>query len=103
MEWIITSIIAGVLVIIALILFFVIAFPRLRKRRKSRDQKEIEAFGKTGEEAVDKMLEALAKRHGGYVYHEFIFKDSQGYSCEIDHIYISRGGFFVIETNLILG
>ena len=36
--------------------------------------------------------------YGGYLYDDFCFEDQQGYSTEIDHILITRGGIFIIET-----
>ncbi len=56
------------------------------------------SFGTKGEMLVQKRLEEVKNRYGGYLYHDFCFEDENGYSSEIDHILITRGGVFIIET-----
>lgn len=56
------------------------------------------SFGEKGEIYVHSCLEEVKKRYGGYLYHDFCFEDENGYSSEIDHILITRGGIFIIET-----
>lgn len=60
---------------------------------------EQERFGIYGEVLVFDMLQDIAKRCGGYAYHNVSFKgDDDGYSTEIDAILICQGGFFIIEV-----
>ncbi len=56
------------------------------------------SFGAKGEMLVHQRLEEVKNRYGGYLYHDFCFEDERGYSSEIDHILITRGGIFIIET-----
>ena len=65
---------------------------------KNCDKLEQEAFGKKGENYVANMLEDLANTYNGHVFNDFTFKDEAGFSTNIDHIFISRGGIFIIET-----
>ena len=70
-----------------------------REQRLSHtDQNEIERIGKLGENHVAKYLSDLAVSSNGYLFNDFCFEDEEGYSSEIDHILITRGGIFVIET-----
>lgn len=59
---------------------------------------EQEKQGLKGEREVAYYLEQIASHFGGYVFNSFIFKDEDGYSSEIDHILITQGGVFIIET-----
>ncbi len=70
-----------------------------KKKSSALDSNESRAsFGAKGEMLVHRRLEEVKNRFGGYLYHDFCFEDEYGYSSEIDHILITRGGFFVIET-----
>lgn len=81
------------IVTIALIVVFSLIYRKVLK--KFNDFKK-EAYGKHGENEVSKMLAEFLK--DGYVFDNFIFKDENGYSSEIDHILICEGGIFIIET-----
>ena len=59
---------------------------------------EQKAFGVAGEEYVGRTLDKIARENGGYLFNNFTFMDELGYSTNIDHILITRGGVFVIET-----
>ena len=62
------------------------------------DQQEINYVGQEGENYVAKNLANLASNYNGFLFNDFCFEDEEGYSTEIDHILITRGGVFVIET-----
>lgn len=59
---------------------------------------EQEKQGLKGEKEVAFYLDRIASHFGGYVFDSFIFKDEDDYSSEIDHILITQGGVFIIET-----
>jgi len=65
---------------------------------KERNEKEAKRYGEAGENLVAKYLQDVVNSYGGYLYNDFCFEDQQGYSTEIDHILITRGGVFIIET-----
>ena len=89
----------GILIISALIVVLVLVSSKTKgEELTKRDKEEIELVGKVGEDYVVKYLSALAKKYNGYLFNSFCFQDYRGYSTEIDHILITRGGFFVIET-----
>lgn len=62
------------------------------------DQREIEQFGREGEKHVARQLIEIANTYGGYLFNDYCFEDDKGFSTEIDHILMTRGGVFVIET-----
>jgi len=55
------------------------------------------ARGKRGERKVTKMLLRIQKQCGGYVINDIVLPIGQT-TTQIDHIYISSKGIFVIET-----
>ncbi|MBO4218552.1 MAG: NERD domain-containing protein [Erysipelotrichaceae bacterium] len=59
---------------------------------------EQETFGKRGEQQVSLMLKKVAESCGGHVFNDYTFADQQGFSTNIDHLLICKGGLFVIET-----
>ena len=65
---------------------------------KERNEREAKRYGEAGENLVAKYLQDIVNSYGGYLYNDFCFEDQQGYSTEIDHILITRGGVFIIET-----
>lgn len=69
------------------------------------NKKEIERAGEFGESIVANRLQEIAEKYDGQLFNEFIFKDRYNgkYSTEIDHVLITRGGVFVIETKYITG
>lgn len=66
------------------ILFFIFSLPSVR--------------GKMGESKVSKRLLKLAKKHGGYVIDDAIIPGENDKTSQIDHIYISNYGIYVVET-----
>ena len=65
---------------------------------KERNEREAKRYKEAGENLVAKYLQDIVNNYGGYLYNDFCFEDQQGYSTEIDHILITRGGIFIIET-----
>ena len=65
---------------------------------KERNEREAKRYKEAGENLVAKYLQDIVNSYGGYLYNDFCFEDQQGYSTEIDHILITRGGIFIIET-----
>lgn len=63
---------------------------------KTESQQEI--AGEEGEQVVASRCEEICKEYEGGLFNSFCFCDSRGYSSEIDHIVITRGGIFIIET-----
>lgn len=59
--------------------------------------------GKIGEHRVSKKLQRLAKKYGGYVINDVMIPGDNGKTSQIDHIYISEYGVFVIETKNYAG
>lgn len=62
------------------------------------DEHEIKKYGAAGENYVSDHLLGLVKHFNGLLFNDFCFEDNEGYSSEIDHIVVTRGGIFVIET-----
>lgn len=67
---------------------------------EDRDKNEIEKAGELGESEVSIRLSEIASKYNGYLINRLIFEDkyNKKYSTDIDHILITRGGVFVIET-----
>lgn len=68
------------------------------KRLSKQDQQDIERAGLIGEIRVSNILLKLLTEHDGYHFDDFCFEDRNGFSSEIDHILITKGGVFIIET-----
>lgn len=60
-------------------------------------------YGDIGEKIVGQRLEAIVNTYGGYLYNDFCFEDEYGFSSQIDHILITLGGVFIIETKNMVG
>ena len=88
------------IIVIVLIFVFILLIALISSFKSSGSGIESpeRRFGRKGEQRVANELDALAKRYGGYLFNNYCFKDKQGYSCEIDHILITKGGVFIIET-----
>lgn len=87
-----------ILGIIIFIVFVLIIFNKSKTNEISYNKFAQENFGKLGENQVSIMLNVIKAKCGCYVINDFTFKDDYGYSTNIDHILISSGGIFVIET-----
>ena len=55
-------------------------------------------YGMLGESEVDKILRKVQEEAGGEVYKNIILKDKYNNYTEIDNIYVSICGIFIIET-----
>lgn len=66
------------------ILFFIFSLPSVR--------------GKMGESKVSKRLTKLANKYGGYVIDDVIIPGENDKTSQIDHIYVSNYGLYVVET-----
>lgn len=92
-------IVAGLIALVLLIIFVaVLASKGAEKRRKELDDYEINQVGKACEAYVADCLKGIIDVFGGYLINDFCFEDRKGYSTEIDHILITQGGVFIIET-----
>lgn len=60
-------------------------------------------YGDIGEKIVGQRLQAIVNTYGGYLYNDFCFEDEYGFSSQIDHILITTGGVFIIETKNMVG
>lgn len=60
-------------------------------------------YGDIGEKIVGQRLQAIVNTYGGYLYNDFCFEDEYGFSSQIDHILITLGGVFIIETKNMVG
>ena len=76
--------------LIVLFLFLVIVLVALKGTKAKRR-------GERGEENVAYMLSDLQAKYGGYVINNVILPIGKS-SSQIDHIYFSKRGIFVIET-----
>lgn len=71
--------------------------------RSSYDENNAKLYGDIGEKIVGQRLEAIVNTYGGYLYNDFCFEDEYGFSSQIDHILITLGGIFIIETKITVG
>lgn len=71
--------------------------------RSSYDESNAKLYGDIGEKIVGQRLEAIVNTYGGYLYNDFCFEDEYGFSSQIDHILITLGGVFIIETKNMVG
>lgn len=97
-------IVLGVLVFIGIIVAIAVGISSSSsggttpRQRIDWDQREINQVGKAGENYVASYLSDIASTYNGFLFNDFCFEDEDGFSTEIDHILITRGGVFVIET-----
>lgn len=59
---------------------------------------EQERFGEKGESVVARMLLNIQDVHKSYLFNNFTYMYDDVHSTEIDHIFICKGGIFIIET-----
>ena len=67
------------------------------------DNKDKPTTGDIGEKMVAEALDTIADEYGGYLYNNVCFKNKDGFSSEIDHLLLTQGGLFVVETKNIVG
>lgn len=99
-----------VIAVVIFILIIALLIRRVNKKddsnydfRSSYDENNAKLYGDIGERIVGKQLEAIVNTYGGYLYNDFCFEDEYGFSSQIDHILITLGGVFIIETKNIVG
>ena len=87
------------LIIICLIIVFILDRNSKRTGYRYRFFRQRGKNGKEGEEIVSYVLKNL-KKNDEYIINDFLAaRNKEGsYSIQVDHIYISRKGIFVIET-----
>ena len=103
LELIILTIIALVIIGMIPLIIYLVTTERdpvtgQRKSRPRLNYRDAESFGKSAEEYVSSYLQDIVNECGGYLFNDYCFEDDDGYSSQIDHILITRGGVFVIET-----
>lgn len=83
-------------ILVGLLIFFfvpLIIFLSIVKARRRRP----EARGQRGEESVARILDRILANYGGYIINDVIIPSGKN-TTQIDHIYFSKKGIFVIET-----
>ena len=74
----------------------------IRKRYLSLKEEETlsanDYYGMLGESEVDRILQEVQEEADGEVYKDIILKDKYNNYTEIDNIYVSLCGIFIIET-----
>lgn len=102
MEDIIVSIVIISVLVIVLILILIKSLSLTNdafNKSEHPDVKELtKLIGEEAEYAIDLILKAVKREIGGEIYKNVILKSAEGYCCEIDHIYVSRYGVYIIET-----
>ena len=71
--------------------------------RIASDEQKKKAINLDGEDKVAMYLQNIVDTYGGFLMNNFCFESKEGCSTEIDHILISQGGVFVIETKAYRG
>lgn len=101
-----------ILFVIVLVIVLIAALVSVIHNKKEREKDEEEQLkiphhkkesqqeiaGEEGEHIVASRCKKICKEYEGGLFNSFCFCDSRGYSSEIDHIVITRGGIFIIET-----
>ena len=102
MEWVLI----GVLAVLALAIIIGVIYGKNNERTEwdtdtsvpNYDEQQAKRYGDIGEQKVSIMLNVIANKYSGKVYNKFCLEDDQGFSSEIDHILVTIGGVFIIET-----
>ena len=69
-----------------------------KEETKKEYKSEQERFGEKGESVVAGMLLNIQDVHKSYLFNNFTYMYDDMHSTEIDHIFICKGGIFIIET-----
>ena len=98
-------VLTGVVLLIALISYIISKF---RKKNDTQNEEDKDSYheeisindyiGMMGESEVDLILREIQEEIGGEVYKNLILKNSLNHYTEIDNIYVSLYGIFIIET-----
>ncbi len=105
------SIIILVSVIVLLLIFIPLLFVSFKDRSGTKKKTKIKNYGdgyfqtliqldkgERGEYIVDRMLKEVSEFAGGYAYRELKLEDEYGNWTEIDNVFISPIGIYLIET-----
>lgn len=99
-------------IVIAVMIFVLIIALLIRRVNKKDDsnydfrsgyESNAKLYGDIGERIVGQQLQAIVNTYGGYLYNDFCFEDEYGFSSQIDHILITLGGVFIVETKNMVG
>lgn len=103
----ITILVLPIFIVISTIAFHIFLFKKSKeglyippKEKKPKGKVE---RGARGEELVEQTLNDICDIKGGYTYKELKLEDKYGNWTEIDNIYISPYGVFLIETKNVRG
>ena len=69
-----------------------------KKPLSKYDADEIDSAGQKAESEVTKVLKELSDKYGCVLFENLCLEDKGNLSVEIDHLLLTRGGLFVIET-----
>lgn len=67
------------------------------------DEESIDSAGQKAENAVSNVLNQLSNSYECFLYENLCLEDKGKYSIEIDHLLLTHGGLFVIETKGNIG
>ena len=101
--YILIPLIIGVILLVAMILYFTSKGKNSNSRNRyllSKEEKQSlnDYYGMLGENEVDQILKEIKDKADGDVYKGLILKDRYNNYTEIDNIYVSLCGIFIIET-----
>lgn len=89
----------AVIIVVIIILVIMVFLRAYSIRKNAGSEKDFHARNREKAEArVDEMLRTLSSEYGGYVVHDVFLEEKEGVSSELDHVYISKGGIFLLET-----
>ena len=80
------------------VLITIISFLAWRSRKEEETTSYTDQIGNLGEEEINGILLDIQKLRGGEVYNNLILEDKYKNYTEIDNIYVSIYGVFIIET-----
>ncbi|MBO5529438.1 MAG: NERD domain-containing protein [Bacilli bacterium] len=86
------------LIVLLVVMVFIRAYESRRNPSTIKLSKTHAEIRDRAEDKVDEMLRGLSQKHGGYVYHDLFLEEKEGLSSELDHLYLSTAGIFLLET-----
>ncbi len=91
-----------ILFVIFMIILLIKGINNNQKDNNNQEEKEYkseqERFGEKGEEIVSRMLLNIQDSYKSCLFNNFSYMYDDVHSTEIDHIFICKGGIFIIET-----
>lgn len=100
MEW--YEITLLILLVIAFISFLIFLGVKSNQNKEKDNERKRQEAGKEGEEIINLLLKELADKYNAKYFSNVNLKINEK-NFEIDHIFISTGGFYVIETKNLSG